>query len=333
MRSEAGASAPTGLSAGQTQRRPFCTDSPEKLSELFTVAGASLSPSNKINLADYRGFHRHFRSELPSEQHPVVKKPGVLTQEVTDGLRPWSDKKGCGWIADHPMQKTSIWCSVKACGSWRLAFILARLQRSVWQQQSVQLAVGTPSAKSAQATAPHTDTMEKLLAGNGEGKCQPSSAAAPHQAPQKKSRRSTGSVGLVVVERQAPREQVVSSSLTPAELGPAGARPHPAPAGPCWAYQKELKDMQKKRFATRSRQSKLKARKIKASNILDEHCHHLCWCPSRCGFLVTGFPSGTHCCNACDATPGKHGNRCQQKTCAPAASAPASAPLHLVKIC
>merc|ERR1711935_1192601 len=67
----------------------------------------------------------------------VPLKPGVKEeeQEQLENLRWWSDAKGEGWIAKGPSMGTLTkdkWFSVKTCGSWRLSFLMARLQRDVW---------------------------------------------------------------------------------------------------------------------------------------------------------------------------------------------------------
>lgn len=66
----------------------------------------------------------------------------------------WSDKWGAGWIA-YPVQgKTSRWFNIKAWGSWRLAFVLARLQRTVWLQRHAASAAGpAPPGGEADAAA------------------------------------------------------------------------------------------------------------------------------------------------------------------------------------
>mmetsp|Transcript_101975 Transcript_101975/g.273777 ORF Transcript_101975/g.273777 Transcript_101975/m.273777 type:complete len:85 (-) Transcript_101975:60-314(-) len=68
------------------------------------------------------------------------------------GLRTWSDAKGMGWIAQRglPSGKTEArWVSAQTWGSWRLAFLLARLQRDLW----VRMVYSAPICSSGTAAA------------------------------------------------------------------------------------------------------------------------------------------------------------------------------------
>lgn len=90
-----------------------------------------------------------------ANQHPDACQPGVRAGEVvTDGLQMWDDakrsrngsggalKQGAGWIAEvkRPGGKIeSRKFEVRTWGSWRLAFLLARLQRALWDEEFGEL--------------------------------------------------------------------------------------------------------------------------------------------------------------------------------------------------
>lgn len=105
----------------------------------MTVKGAILvvNSGGKLNVKEYMSLKHHFADTVPREQHPVPSKPGVKEdeQEQTENLRWWSDSKGEGWIAKGPNMGTRTknkWFNAKKCGSWRFAFLLAKLQRDIW---------------------------------------------------------------------------------------------------------------------------------------------------------------------------------------------------------
>merc|ERR1712137_1066557 len=75
--------------------------------------------------------------------------PGMRQgDERLRGLKIWDDTKhgrrtadgqwGAGWVCDHTLVPTdgqkakARWLNIRKWGSWRFAFVLARLQRQVW---------------------------------------------------------------------------------------------------------------------------------------------------------------------------------------------------------
>jgi len=82
------------------------------------------------------------RSVFPSDTDPSAGIPassstrfrGALTEDTgsMDGLRSWEDSRGRGWQTKHPCQDKKRYFSVGKWHSWRLAFLLARLQRAIW---------------------------------------------------------------------------------------------------------------------------------------------------------------------------------------------------------
>lgn len=100
----------------------------------LTVDGAILEENGKLTVKQYVEFKSYFENEAPAETHPVETKPGITLEEKDQlsGLRCWSDPKGMGWIAmGNGLNK---WFSANTWGSWRLAFVLAKLQVAVWSK-------------------------------------------------------------------------------------------------------------------------------------------------------------------------------------------------------
>ena len=102
--------------------------------------------------------------------------PGVRDgEEVPSGLKTWNDalgksgksggmKNGAGWIAEYKgskKQSQTRWFNVRTWGSWRLAFLLAKLQRQLWE------ASGSTAPKAAveapKVIAPSRNSSAKKL--------------------------------------------------------------------------------------------------------------------------------------------------------------------------
>lgn len=92
----------------------------------------------------YKVFVPWFERESAAESHPHPHLPGLGADEVKmDGLKVWNDsgkeRGGAGWIAVSPVVKPGQnhheekWFNIDTWKSWRLAFVLARLQRKVWE--------------------------------------------------------------------------------------------------------------------------------------------------------------------------------------------------------
>ena len=111
---------------------PAETDDPR-----MTVKGAIVvvDSGGKLDVKAYMSFRHLFADTVPREL--VLSKPGMKEDELeqTANLRWWSDPKGAGWIAKGPNMGTRTrnkWFNAKKCGSWRFAFLLAKLQRDIW---------------------------------------------------------------------------------------------------------------------------------------------------------------------------------------------------------
>merc|ERR1719327_30609 len=59
-------------------------------------------------------------------------------------------KDGAGWVAVRigPHGRKEKWFNIRTCGSWRLAFLLARIQRALWDREELP-----PRAAAAAASA------------------------------------------------------------------------------------------------------------------------------------------------------------------------------------
>eukprot|EP00933_Yihiella_yeosuensis_P020867 TRINITY_DN16646_c1_g1_i2.p1 TRINITY_DN16646_c1_g1~~TRINITY_DN16646_c1_g1_i2.p1 ORF type:complete len:1021 (-),score=227.83 TRINITY_DN16646_c1_g1_i2:311-3373(-) len=111
----------------------------------LTLEGA-VCDCSRLVLSAYNDLKSHFQGELPPSDHPDPLRPGIRLEELPgganavslEGLRNWSDAKGEGWIAYSTKPSTgkseSRWFNARVWGSWRLAFLLAKLQKQVWEK-------------------------------------------------------------------------------------------------------------------------------------------------------------------------------------------------------
>eukprot|EP00930_Biecheleria_cincta_P033231 TRINITY_DN23008_c0_g1_i1.p1 TRINITY_DN23008_c0_g1~~TRINITY_DN23008_c0_g1_i1.p1 ORF type:complete len:1349 (+),score=232.89 TRINITY_DN23008_c0_g1_i1:38-4048(+) len=123
---------------------------------LLTVQGAVKDASGRLVAGEYHQMVAAFKRQegtlaTAADQHPDTSQPGVRAGEVvTDGLQMWDDtkrsrdgsggalKQGAGWIAEFKRPGGEIESrkfNVRTWGSWRLAFLLARLQRALWDEE------------------------------------------------------------------------------------------------------------------------------------------------------------------------------------------------------
>mmetsp|Transcript_35706 Transcript_35706/g.111433 ORF Transcript_35706/g.111433 Transcript_35706/m.111433 type:complete len:453 (-) Transcript_35706:31-1389(-) len=112
----------------------------DPLDERLTPEGAVTDASGKLAAEAYTGFKEHFAAEPPRARHPNPAFPGLRADEAAEGapvgLRSWSDDRGAGWMVKH--RRGQRYFSSSRWGSWRLAFLLARLQRAVWEHEAPQ---------------------------------------------------------------------------------------------------------------------------------------------------------------------------------------------------
>lgn len=118
----------------------------------LTLEGAIFGPDGKLDVGSYEDLLPHFAGEVPPAQHPDPKHPGLRRGEMLPkGLRIWDDVRagaetnaGAGWIASRSPgngddKKREKWFNIRSCGSWRMAFLLARLQRQHWDSRAAWL--------------------------------------------------------------------------------------------------------------------------------------------------------------------------------------------------
>eukprot|EP00928_Gymnodinium_smaydae_P042525 TRINITY_DN2860_c4_g1_i3.p1 TRINITY_DN2860_c4_g1~~TRINITY_DN2860_c4_g1_i3.p1 ORF type:complete len:674 (-),score=155.10 TRINITY_DN2860_c4_g1_i3:431-2452(-) len=193
-------SAPEAAPASAGSR--FFPEEPPGLSVQETVC----DDRGKLVLETYKAFKAHFALESSRDAHPNPERPGLSAEDIrrgepTVGLRYWCDAKGAGWIAQRRSAEASgssnmdRWFSVRTWGSWRLAFLLARLQRDVWN-------AGT--AGSSSPAAPRA-------AGRGRG----SGASRGRGRP-----RGRGRGGAPADEAAAGTDAAEWLAFTPAEVDP-----------------------------------------------------------------------------------------------------------------
>jgi hypothetical protein len=130
------------------------------------VDGAVCGSDGKIDIEAYEDIIQCWAGEPPPEKHPDPLHPGVRAgEEVPKGLRLWDDvragsgklKDGAGWVAVKTAvgqkSKREKWFNIRTCGSWRLAFLLARLQRALWEREDLPaLTIGTSPQDVAKIT-------------------------------------------------------------------------------------------------------------------------------------------------------------------------------------
>jgi len=131
----------------------------------LTVGGAVLGPDGKLDVGAYEDLHTYFAGEPAPPKHPMPEKPGVrVGEDVPKGLRTWDDlragaagKDGAGWIAVRARKnepKKEKWFNIRTCGSWRLAFLLARLQRELFERGvGIRPGSAEAAAKDGESTA------------------------------------------------------------------------------------------------------------------------------------------------------------------------------------
>jgi len=147
----------------------------------FTVKGAVCDENGWLHEKYYKRFVQAFAEKegvkaKDSSTHPYPNRPGVREGEEFGALRVWndankiigaalrkkikitvnwSDSWGAGWICDHPLQQDvkykSRWFNIKTWGSWRLVYLLTRLQLRIWQERHPDAPPGRPRLGKAEA--------------------------------------------------------------------------------------------------------------------------------------------------------------------------------------
>eukprot|EP00927_Polykrikos_kofoidii_P042379 TRINITY_DN3628_c0_g1_i1.p1 TRINITY_DN3628_c0_g1~~TRINITY_DN3628_c0_g1_i1.p1 ORF type:complete len:356 (-),score=47.40 TRINITY_DN3628_c0_g1_i1:240-1307(-) len=110
----------------------------------LTLWGAKVYEGGSVDIFAYVDLMPMYASEPSRNMYPNPKQPGVREGEhVPKGLCTWADPKhgkngyvGAGWIAFRGGSTLGIKrrkFNVRICGSWRLTFLLARLQHDLWE--------------------------------------------------------------------------------------------------------------------------------------------------------------------------------------------------------
>ncbi|CAJ1388331.1 unnamed protein product [Effrenium voratum] len=103
---------------------------------LLTVEEAAVDEKGRLRKPAYVKFTELFNQEpRDRSQHPMPEAPGTRAAETKNSsMRCWEDAKGAGWVAVG--KGTSAWFSLSTWKSWRLCFLLAQLQQSLWERNA-----------------------------------------------------------------------------------------------------------------------------------------------------------------------------------------------------
>jgi len=240
-----GAAKSVGLALPEDSDVPVAAAVAEQLAGRFpadpvdsrlTLEGAIFSQDGKLDINSYEDLLPHFAGEVPPAQHPDPKYPGLRRGELLPkGLRIWDDVRagaetnaGAGWIAARSPgggddKKREKWFNIRTCGSWRMAFLMARMQRQHWDSRAIWLAapagadvVRTP-VKRAKAKSPAPQDGEKTA------KRTKTAGAAENQ----KSADSTGQSKVITSEVLAGSsrvKQILEARERAAALAAAGVQ-------------------------------------------------------------------------------------------------------------
>ncbi|CAE7676289.1 unnamed protein product [Symbiodinium sp. CCMP2456] len=178
VRSEAGADEEAD---GGARARGKYSWPPDPDEARLTPEGAVCDAQSRLKLSAYSDLKSFFPKEAAPARHPDPDNPGIREEELPGGeaavsldfLINWSDDKGAGWrtlrqAIEGKNKAESRWFGARSWGSWRMAFLMARLQRDVWQR-----AAATPAAPAAAAPAEEpaaqeaapADPLQKVLHG------------------------------------------------------------------------------------------------------------------------------------------------------------------------
>jgi hypothetical protein len=131
------------MDSAEIQSNGFDGFPPVPTESRLTVEGALVGRLFFLERQAYVDLIEYFGNEAPKELHPFPTTPGINAEEIDicTGLRTWSDRAGEGWLATSTGKPTkSNKFSLQEWGSWRLAFLLAWLQRAVWCYEGAELA-------------------------------------------------------------------------------------------------------------------------------------------------------------------------------------------------
>jgi len=98
--------------------------------ERFSAKGAIKDAEGSLQLGDYKDLI----CIVQDEAELAEGREGLLAaDQIPIGVRRWKDPKGSGWVTAHPSGKRTRWFNSAIWKSWRMAFLLAKLQRELWE--------------------------------------------------------------------------------------------------------------------------------------------------------------------------------------------------------
>ncbi|CAE7491055.1 unnamed protein product [Symbiodinium microadriaticum] len=178
-RSEAGADAEAD---GGAQARGKYSWPPDPDEARLTPEGAVCDAQSRLKLSAYSDLKSLFPKEAAPARHPDPDNPGIREEELPGGeaaislefLINWSDDKGAGWrttrqAIEGKNKAESRWFGARSWGSWRMAFLMARLQRDVWlraaEKSAAPAAAAAPAEEPAAQEAAPAEPLQKVLHG------------------------------------------------------------------------------------------------------------------------------------------------------------------------
>eukprot|EP00913_Durusdinium_trenchii_P023767 g22321.t1 len=177
------------------------------------------------------GDYDDLKALILDEAELADGREGLLAQEeLPDGVRRWKDEKGAGWVARHPNGKGTRWFNKTVWKSWRMAFLLARLQRDLWGIVDGQ-ACGSPD--------PAEEEVERRK--RGRPPKSPGTPGTPRASAAGSSSRGRGrgrGLKRPAMEAQKPKKapktapKKTPKARSPSRTAPTPAAPTPAAPAP-----------------------------------------------------------------------------------------------------
>jgi hypothetical protein len=201
----------------------------------LTLAGAVLDGEGKIDILAYEDLMPAFEHEPPPNVHPDPERPGVRANEhFPKGLRLWDDirqghtkKDGAGWIAvrsasEHEKKKEK-WFNIRICGSWRMAFLLAKLQLACWDERAAWLR--SPANATVASADPTTSAVAASTASASATPPQATEVDAQSATPKRRRRRAQPEEPGVQSARKAPRKTATTGDGAQEQKQPLSPKP------------------------------------------------------------------------------------------------------------
>jgi len=212
----------------------------------LTLEGIVLDVEGKIDISAYEDLMPAYEHEPPPDVHPDPKRPGVgANEKFPRGLRLWDDirqghteKDGAGWIAvrsaSQHEKKKEKWFNIRVCGSWRMAFLLAKLQRAYWDERAAWLrspenrAACFRSAEDATVASQNptaVTAVEPSMAAASVTPPQGNEVHAQAATPKKGKRRALSEEPGAPSARKAPRKAATTGAGVQEQQQPLTSKP------------------------------------------------------------------------------------------------------------